>query len=299
MNKQHPALNLKTITMFASIIGLFLLFTTWAWWNSKGPFKNKPSHPPVERINLLENVEYIDPYISFERFAEFRGSQQFVEGKGGVPVLRSYKRVGGKALPTTKLVPPPPEETQGASGESILSLPPFLRNTYMGMNSVRTTREMSEMLKIEQDFTNCVTSVVTAFGLRPPPFLSSQQQTVNSMSFATMNSIIRTYKAEHIIYFQIKTSIQGQVRVAITKPMLLQMELGSASTPLYTSEERYAVLAIKEALRRNALEALINTNKGIFPLDKQQPLRSNPEGDPVNIKSIDARTLWHAPEIQK
>ena len=257
-----------------------MALTAWGWWSEKGPFQTKK--PIRETVDLLADVKYIEPNVTFERFVEFRNARHLIKG-----VPTSGNAFGGGQAISEELLQrmrvPAPDEPQRLNGEKIPSLPPFLREPRMigATDDSRSEKEMREMAKIKQDCTNILAHAVLEEGFHLPPYYIRQQQTVSLMSYATMNATVRTYKADHMVLFEIELSIPVYVHSDVTKPTLLKVKHNSFSgLKKYIVEEEYAMKAIESTLKSDALTALRSTRSlDVIPLDTQQRLLPNAEGD--------------------
>ena len=284
MNIQKP-LVVKPVTLFTVclVIGLLIGIPGWFWVNGKGPFQE----PPIAKgIDLLADVKYIDPHVSFGRFADFRSSQRFVKredrhfggGTGG----------GGMSNAPGQIIPPPAERPQFALDQNMPSLPPFLRNpqTQGGGDDSRTIQEKGEMAKHEQYLTKSMSSVIVANGFRLLPFISSDQKTVSRASCADIYSLVRTYKSGHLVHFQIETYVSFFVRVNFGIPGILPVERTYPLKSQYVVEEKDAVEAIKNALQEDVQNALQIAGSALIQrVDAETDLLPDPENEPEN-KSV-------------
>lgn len=238
-----------------SIVGLITMIIGWAWWNQRGSFRGK-EYLPEEKQDLLAGVQYIDTSVSFQKFEQFYGNRDWVQGAKGHPDWK---------------------------GVEISSLTPYIPTDYP-----LTKTELKKRNEVIQDFKQFATEVIIAEGFRSLPYMTPQRRTIDSTSHARMGTIIRTYKRNNLVVFQMRTILQGDIRAQFTKPTLLNVQLGNFDSMVYAVEEKDALRTMKDVLQKNmrfVLQRYSGRNTSsvrsqlVIPYDTQFTLPINSYGE--------------------
>ncbi len=295
MDQQNsPPLKRATTAAILAVIMAGSFASGWAWWKGTWPFKNYSPPTVKEKVDLMADVENITPYVTFERYSDFRFPQVITGFDAmGAPVVRqaAYKMAVVSPDGTPK---PLPEQPEWLRGDKVPSLPPFL----VFPSAVKSAPDMEiETQVLVQEITRDMTVIIREYGFRLLPYSRPRrktaeaedfntrqeaEETVSEASCATLTARIFTCKAGRKVWFRVdRLDIEGQIRADLDKPTLIRTVFASSGNRYglsnYVIDEEYAAQAIKSVVRGHVREAFATRWQDVMPPDSRRGLQADPE----------------------
>ena len=258
MDKEEPR-GLKTgqIVIAVLVVASIASLAGWGWWNGAGPFREKsPPEKPAVMVDLLDGVRFMRADVAFEPFADFR-------------IVSDWNKVGQRSSEWT--------------GKELQSLAPYIKPSYiLRREPARTREEAGKITRVNQEFTKVLTDAFFAAGFRALPYMTPEQQTVSALSYAQIYTRVKTARQDNLVLFQMETAVRRTVRVDLKKPALVDVNLVTYSSPTYVVEEKQALDVMREALRKDAENALrYSRTRDISHSADGVRLEANPEENRV------------------